>query len=188
MKKKMDPRLSKFMIHGIKKIFQKTDSKVNEDDNHFRQMEGLVQMDTDGGNEMIPIEKEEEKKKKEKRIGQLKDYKLVLDAVHEYFSSSTQDIMETRIKEKENKRLLNLQNMIKNKKYVAEYLPFEEDETLIKEYYGSAESEKKKLDAQIGKAKEKEESLFMMSSSKIMSRGETITTQGGDQKLRFYSN
>lgn len=46
---------------------------------------------------MMGNEKEDEKKKKEKKKGQMRDYKLVLDATHDYFSSSTHDIMERRI-------------------------------------------------------------------------------------------
>lgn len=61
--------------------------------------------------------------------------------------------------------------MIKNKRYQMDFLPFEEDEGLIKEHYIKQEEELKKK-SNNGNTNIND-SIMMMSQSRILSRGET---------------
>jgi hypothetical protein len=51
----------------------------------------------------------QQKRKRSKRQGEPKDYKLVLNMSHVYFSNSTNDIMEAKLHLRERQRLERLE-------------------------------------------------------------------------------
>lgn len=105
MKKQIryNSRMIGFEIPGKKQYMMKY--KLKEDEKGNTAMQNLVcdQSSEEGeehdenDNNVDKIEGGEEKKKKEKKKGDLKNYKLILDAHHEYFSSSTNDVLERKL-------------------------------------------------------------------------------------------
>ena len=59
----------------------------------------------------------EVKVKRQKKQGETQNYKLVFRCVLEYFSSSTNDVVERRIKIRENERVQLLSKAIKDRVY-----------------------------------------------------------------------